>query len=147
MGSILDLASMYLLGSTFLYINLSRFKKLDIISDNKFAILFYVIFNILLLIFTYFYEKSTSMLYLTIMISVLGMEIFHFVTKKEKITYKWILFGLIWYIFASVFWYWDTFRVYCDPTNHIINGHVIWHFGSACAAYSMYNYYCQFELK
>lgn len=146
-GSILDLASMYLLGTTFVFINLSRFKKLSYLGFNKSAIFFYLIFNILLLTFTFVFEKHTGILYLFLMISVLCMEIIHFLLKNDKISYKWILYGLFCYVSASVFWYWDTYRVFCDPFNHIINGHVVWHLGSACAAFCMYKYYSQFRLN
>lgn len=146
-GSILDLASMYLLGTTFVYINLSRFRNLTSISFNKSAIIFYIIFNILLLIFTFLYEKSTGILYLILMLSVLGMETYHYFSKNNKINYKWIFYALCCYVSASFFWYWDTYRVFCDPFDHIVNGHVIWHLGSAAAAYCMYKYYYQFELK
>lgn len=44
-------------------------------------------------------------------------------------------------------WNLDTHRIVCDPTNHIINGHAIWHLGTAIAIWYIFKFYTQFELR
>ncbi len=35
----------------------------------------------------------------------------------------------------------DVTRTWCDPSNHWIQGHAIWHVLSACALYALYRFY------
>lgn len=39
----------------------------------------------------------------------------------------------------------DVSGLYCDPDNHFIQGHAIWHFFSSSAIYFGYKHYRQFE--
>jgi len=143
-GSMLDLGSMYLLATTFIFINLTRFERFKNSFSKNGTILYYVVFNLFLLTYTYFFEETTGIFYLGMMMSVLSMEIIHFFNRSKAINYSWIGIGFSCYVIGSFFWYWDTYRVWCDPQNHIFNGHVAWHFFSACAIYSMYRYFSQF---
>lgn len=143
-GSLLDLGSMYLLATTFIFINLIKFERFKKIFTPLTTYIYYAVFNSFLLIYTYFFEETTGTFYLGMMMSVLAMEIFHYFRRKRAISYFWIGIGFGCYVVGSFFWYWDTYRVWCDPQNHIFNGHVAWHFFSAGAVYSMYRYFTQF---
>jgi uncharacterized membrane protein YadS len=39
----------------------------------------------------------------------------------------------------------DVSRVFCNPNNHFIQGHAIWHVFSALCIYFIYRYYQQFS--
>lgn len=140
-GSMLDLGSMYLLATTLIYINITRFEKYNYLINSYLQTIYFVFSNFFLLVYTYFFEETTGIFYLFLMIAVIILEIIHYFNSKNKQNFKWIYFALFGYIGGSFFWYLDTYRVYCNPENHIINGHVIWHCMSAFAIFSVYKYY------
>ncbi len=140
-GSMLDLGSMYLLATTLIYINLIRFQSLKYLNNNKLQLFYFIFSNLLLLIYTYFFEETTGIFYLFMIISVIILEVIHFYKSSIKQRFTWIYLALFGYLGGSFFWYLDTYKVYCKPENHIINGHVVWHAFSAFAIYSVYKYY------
>lgn len=54
----------------------------------------------------------------------------------------WILVGV-----AAVFWWMDESRVWCDPSNHLLGGHALWHLLSAAAFPFIFWFYRQFDLS
>ena len=40
----------------------------------------------------------------------------------------------------------DLSRVWCDPHNHWLQGHAVWHVLTALSLYSLYRYFTQFDL-
>lgn len=59
--------------------------------------------------------------------------------------YGW--YSLFWaaLIPAVAFWVVDLNGSWCDPTNHRLNGHALWHLFNAAGFYAAYRYYLQFE--
>lgn len=57
------------------------------------------------------------------------------------------LLGVSWlFMFAAMFFWWlDLSGRWCNPGNHIISGHALWHLLSALALIPLYFYYTQFE--
>lgn len=41
----------------------------------------------------------------------------------------------------------DRLKILCDPTNHILTGHAVWHILNAGAVFFIYRFYSQFELR
>jgi ABC-type uncharacterized transport system permease subunit len=44
-------------------------------------------------------------------------------------------------------WILDTNKIVCDPNNHFINGHAVWHVTTGIAVYFLFKFYAQFELR
>lgn len=55
--------------------------------------------------------------------------------------YSWALVG-----FAFLFWWLDISKTVCDPNNHIISGHALWHILAAVSFLPLYRYYEQFKI-
>lgn len=145
-GSLLDLGSMYLFLSNIIHIIVQR---LSIWANKKltsYSALIFWSFNLALLGITFIFESATGLIYLGLVLSVLSMEIF-LLTRERNIKkhYRWLLAAFGMYVFASYFWYLDTYRVYCQPDNHVFNGHVVWHFGSAFCIFAVFMHYKQFS--
>ena len=65
--------------------------------------------------------------------------------RRDTVTYK--EFGKLVGTFTVSFGFWaaDMSGAWCDPDNHFINGHAIWHLLDAIAIYFIYTFYLQFK--
>jgi hypothetical protein len=64
--------------------------------------------------------------------------------RRDRIAYK--PFLLMAGTFAASFTSWalDIAKIVCDPGNHILTGHAVWHLLNAVAIYYLYRFYHQF---
>jgi Ceramidase len=147
-GSILDLSSMYLLLGNILFIVSERYFLFHHKKYLKFSGISFWLFITALLVITFFFEKTTGILYLGLVVTIFCLEIrLLFLERSKDKNYGWLLVTFIAYVFSSFFWYFDTFQIYCFPENHLVNGHVIWHFGSAACIFTVFKHYSQFINK
>ncbi len=77
------------------------------------------------------------------------LEAFLYLRQRANAThvrYRW--FGAYWLVFsvAYAFWWLDKTRALCDPDNHWISGHGVWHLLDALALYFVYLFYRQFAV-
>jgi len=47
---------------------------------------------------------------------------------------------------AFIFWNLDIHNIVCDPKNHLLTGHAVWHLLNAIAIWYIYRFYEQFKL-
>ena len=66
---------------------------------------------------------------------------------EQPINYTW--FGIVGVLFILSYGIWklDEARWVCNPQNHWINGHAIWHVLNAVSFYALFLYYKQFNLS
>lgn len=62
-------------------------------------------------------------------------------TVYRKYLLAWLSVGL-----ATLFWWLDIQNILCDPRNHVLSGHALWHLLSAVAFYFLYLFYKQFSV-
>ncbi|MEO8190089.1 MAG: ceramidase domain-containing protein [Acidobacteriota bacterium] len=62
------------------------------------------------------------------------------------VRYGWLMGYWSVFLVGFVFWWMDMTRRLCDPGNHWISGHGIWHLLDAVALYFVYLFYRQFEV-
>lgn len=69
-----------------------------------------------------------------------------FFTQKGQPDYRW--FGAFWLSFLLGYGLWllDVQHLACDPANHWVSGHALWHWLDALALYCVYRFYTQFQL-
>jgi hypothetical protein len=60
-------------------------------------------------------------------------------TRYVNYVWAWGVMGI-----ASALWWLDLTKRICNPDNHVINGHAIWHLLSALTYYFLYRFYAQF---
>jgi hypothetical protein len=61
-----------------------------------------------------------------------------------KVSFKWLGLGLVFVGIAQGFSLLDARRIWCDPTNHWIQGHALWHWISALGLTVAYKHWEQF---
>jgi len=59
----------------------------------------------------------------------------------RAVDYRLFLIGLVLLFVAAAFSLADVTRAYCDPTNHWLQGHAIWHLLTAASLYAMFCFY------
>jgi hypothetical protein len=142
-GQILDVSAMMWLLSLPLVLNANR---LGVLATNKVK-LAYGLFSLISTIFITFFTKW-GILYFGIFVTIGILSEFKLYLKEKEVTeYKTYLKLLGTFFLAFAIWLTDTFKIICDPDNHIFNGHAAWHLLCAWAVYYIYQFYSQFEVK
>lgn len=129
-----DFFGMYLVGLLPLYINLER---LGVKFKNPIKHFFIV--SIILTILTvpsYFIGFPIQAIVLFNIIAVIITEI-----KCGTATSKHFLFGVTSLIIAATFSALDVTRTMCDPDNHVIQGHALWHCFNSFMLVFMFKHY------
>ena len=142
-GEVLDYSSMFLISAYVLVANLSR---LLIWSPRKVAINAIILFTISVIGLVQFRTVGAVFFFFQITAAVI-VEV---VLRKRSVPKPdqrnmFTSLGLL--LFAWAIWSLDTYRIVCDPTNHFINGHAIWHVLTAISIWFLFKFYSQFELR
>ena len=143
LGEVLDYSSMFLISSFVLVANLSRMfqwspKKMTIVASLIFIISVAVLVKL---------RTVGAVLFGLQVNAALVVELMLRKRAERKVIYRNLFISLGLFVFGWGIWNLDTHRIVCDPTNHIINGHAIWHVATGIAIYYIYQFYTQFELK
>jgi len=65
--------------------------------------------------------------------------------QKQSVKFKSLFQAIGIFLLAFVIWTGDIKGWWCDPDNHYIQGHAIWHILNAVAIWFLYLFYKQFE--
>ena len=142
-GAILDFSGIYL-GSAYMFAmntrRLTKWGKWPIVA--VYAAFFGVSFALLIADPT----LSRKFYALQSFACCVVLEAVLFFTQKVRPDYRW--FGAFWGSFLLGYgaWLLDVKHLVCDPSNHWISGHAIWHWLDALALYCVYRFYTQMEL-
>lgn len=142
-GEVLDYSSMFLISSYLVVANLSRLYQW---SPKKVALSASVLFAISVIGLVQL--RTVGAVFFGI--QIWAALIVEFILRKRSATrpvYISLGISLVLFTVAWGIWNLDTHRIVCDPTNHIINGHAIWHILTAIAIFYIFKFYTQFELR
>ncbi len=85
---------------------------------------------------------------------IFGVEVFFVMVAEfilyrrgERPIYKGMLQALGTFLLAFLIWNGDVHGWWCDPTNHVLQGHAAWHLLNAVAIWFLYQFYLQFKHK
>lgn len=140
-----DFIGMYVFVCLMLSLNLWRMGKLNSNSFPKFywgQVAFFGILTILGRLLNF----PIQGLVLLIGISIVVTEIKLWRAQPET-KYKFFIAAIVSLVFAVSWSILDVTRTFCDPHNHFVQGHAIWHLFSAFGLWLAYKFYEQFELK
>ena len=143
LGAILDFSGIYL-GSAYMFAmnvrRLTQWRKGRIV--GVYLLFFGVSFALLLLD----PDLSRKFYALQSFACCVVLEAILFFTQKGRPDYRW--FGAFWgsFLLGYGLWLLDVQHLVCDPTNHWISGHALWHWLDALALYCVYRFYTQFRL-
>lgn len=143
-AQIFDFVGMYFLVHWFIALNLMRAK----LATPKKATIFYInfmILNVLALHIMYLVNIKFQVLIAIAGVLVVATE--WAARKKGSLPRKnyWLVIGVLVIVVGEVFSLLDLSRTWCDPTNHFVQGHSIWHILSAIGLFFAYKHYEQFE--
>ncbi len=128
-GEVLDVSGMFLISATVLSFSLARrFSWTSTQLIARWLTLVVVSVAILLLI-----PPSGIALFAAQVIAWLGLEVRS--SPRSPESRRWLSWLIGCFLAGFAFWIADKTRLVCDPNNHFINGHAIWHLAtSACLA-------------
>jgi len=139
-----DFIGMYLVASIPLLLNL---EKLGMKEASQ--IKTYITFNLLLPVLTVIGYMINFPIQLMIVVFFAGVILTEFMLIKSSPleNYKNLLFTLGSFAVAITFSALDASRTMCDPHNHVIQGHALWHVFSSIGLYFAYEYSVQISKR
>ncbi len=141
---ILDFFGMYLLTYLMLLINLKRLK----IVKNAMGSLFWglVLGTTALTVYCDLYTSFPIQgLIFVHVLMLLGSELYLWKKRTQNYQMKYFWSGLTLIFIAASCSVADVTRTYCDPENHFVQGHAVWHVLSSIAIYCIYLHHRQFD--
>jgi len=130
----LDFFGMSLFVSYVLAFQWLRAKNLKLASLHAYF-WFFMSVNLILLISLAFLKLPIQSLLLINTIPIILLEAFVFAIRKRRSPLRFFAISLFLLILAQVSAQIDLKRIYCDPQNVWLHGHVIWHLLCAVAMY------------
>lgn len=82
---------------------------------------------------------------MALLAAVLGTEAL--ASRGQAVSHRWWWAALVLIAAAAAFSFADVSRLWCDPTNHVVQGHALWHVLGACALFASYFHYRQFDAR
>jgi hypothetical protein len=139
-----DFIGMYLVASIPLLINL---EKLGVKNAGKLSS--YFALNLVLAIITYIGNSFKFPIQLMILFFFVGIILIEIKLRQKSpighyqdFAKTFIFFGI-----AGSFSALDVSRILCDPDNHFLQGHAIWHLFSSIGLFYVFNYSIQCEKR
>ena len=142
---VFDFIAMYAFVGLVILLNLRR---LNLISQKKqLSVLIMSVIGLTGL-FLLFYFTGVPV-QLTVALMVLGLLVTEIIARKKeeispKLKYYYLSIGSL--LIALTFTILDVTRVWCNPENHFVQGHALWHVFNSFTIYFLYKYYEQFDL-
>lgn len=144
---VFDFFGMYLFVFWMIVINL---RKINLLS-KKYAVTFFVLLCLAATIILHFMYITGAKFQLIIAASVLTLLLTEFIYyRKNKLSfyhYKTYLLAIGFMAIAQTFSLLDVSRVFCDPENHFIQGHALWHFFGSIGLFIAYLHYEKLDYK
>lgn len=139
---VFDFFGMYFFFSLVLLLNLVRLELLS--KERLFPVLWASIIG--LTVFTVVVAKASLPVQgIVAVMLVAGIVTEAWATVKRKSQVRWFLGALAFIAVAGAFSASDVSRRWCDPTDHVFQGHAIWHVLNAVGIGLAYVHYRQFK--
>ena len=98
-----------------------------------------------LLTVAFFYARLPFQLIVLVLILTSIAQEYHLRTKDKRADLRMFLISIAMLATAGLFSALDALDIMCDPDNHFLQGHAIWHLLSAVALYFTFGHYAQFS--
>jgi hypothetical protein len=141
---VFDFIGMFLLVFWCLGVNLTR---LSMVKENaiKPIIIFGTIFFTGIVHWMYINDIKYQVLVLIVGIAIAITEML--AQRKVKTSIIYFNMSIILLIGAFAFSFMDHTRIFCEPDNHFIQGHALWHTIAGIAMYTIYRHYRLINLR
>ncbi len=139
-AEVIDVAGMYFISSFMIVLNLNRFKKL---TYYKMYFLYGCV-SFLSVLCIYYLRKWGYVLFIWHVYFIILLEILIFLRDQDHLQlsdYTPLLKGGILFALAFLFWNLDFHKVVCNPNQHILQGHGLWHILNSLTIYYYFIFY------
>lgn len=134
-GEVLDLSGMYLFILSCLSLQLGRIEALPRSRVVLFSLGSCVLFTAISIMFIY----AAVPLFAAVVAAVIILEL----RSKHVTSFKWAYASFAVLGVSLIFWLLDYFHIMCNPHNHYINGHALWHILSAFTFFFAYLHFAE----
>lgn len=145
-GELMDVSSMFMMVNYCIIVGLEqRYKLKKSILIPLFIVMVAACVGPLFLISK---KMGSAIFFLQIILGVIFIIEYHFskADKPKGISYKPLVLCLSTMLFAWGIWWLDLLKIVCDPSNHILTGHAVWHILGALATIPLWRFLDQFEM-
>lgn len=140
MFEFLDLLGMFLISGLLVVYNLQRLAGLSPLATYS----VYSVMTTLSLIGMLIWRPAGIPIFAAQIALALTFEVLMHL-RRDTVNYKEFMKFVGTFVVSFGFWGADISGAWCNPDNHWINGHAIWHLLDAVAIYFVYTYYLQFD--
>ena len=137
-----DLLGMFMISGLMASLNLARYRH---VSKPHEIIAFFLGMTTLALILLLSFRPIGIALFATEVAFALTLEVLMHL-REDAVDFKFAKLFIGSFAAAFILWNLDIHNIVCDPKNHILTGHAVWHFLNACAIWFIYRFYSQFKL-
>ena len=139
----LDFIGMFLMTGLFSALNLRRMGVLKRDKLFFFYSAFVLIFGIMVIIF---YIKDIP-IQIIIAAQALFLMFSEIRLRNKETKYKNFFISVVLILVAVSFSIMDVTGVYCNPNNHLLQGHALWHLFSSISLAFAFKFYAQFDYR
>ena len=136
-----DFIGMYAILGLVLFINLMRVGIVSKQNLNRYYLLSFIPFTLLIFVFRALHIPIQLTIAATIFTALIMEYIDYKKDPKNFSDYKVLISALLLFATAFSFQAIDIKRLYCDPSNHLLQPHALWHFFNALGMGVLYFYY------
>lgn len=137
LGEIGDLSSMFLMG---VFLAVTNSERMGWITVRQTKVLFWTL-NIFFTTLLFWITDLGAPLFFVQCMFALYLELKLRKQGKGADTYKYFIAAFFVWLAAQTIWALDLFRIVCNPQNHILQGHAVWHILMAGLAGLIYKHY------
>lgn len=135
-GEFLDLSAMYLISGLMIMLVVKRLLNWDYTRAISCSFCFAVLNAGLL----YYFNKLGILIFTAHVFFYLSLLWYYKKSRSPVVQWKYLLIMLGLFIFAFFSWTLDITGLWCNPHNHFINGHSIWHIVNGFCLYWLYRF-------
>lgn len=137
-----DLLGMFMISGLMLSFNISRYSRMQ--SPGKLIGLFLAMTALAFVILLNFRSIGIALFAIQVALA-LHLEVLMDL-REDPVDFKYAKYFISAFAVAFIIWNLDIHGIVCDPKNHIVTGHAVWHLLNAVAIWFIYRFYSQFRL-
>lgn len=134
-----DVSSMFLTAGMLVVLNTVRLKWIKPTQIYKVLISMQIFAMLMMLIF----QGGVGEIVFAAQIFFLVLSEIYLISKERPTlqSYRWWVAAAASYGVATIVWILDIKKMWCNPENHIFNGHATWHLLNAVVVWCMFKFY------
>ena len=140
-GEFLDVSAMFLISGQFITFAVKRQFKWG---NGALFVLYFLVTGLSMLLLWNIRKIGIPLFALHVTIAG-TLEFWMFFKRQVPTNYSYMLKLIAAFVVAFTAWNLDISGILCDPTNHFITGHAVWHVSNSLCLYFFYKFNLQFE--